>query len=600
MHKSATILCLTGSNILSMKKQIPICVLVGGSLQVGLTFLLIFIIAEQFGQPFGEAVFIGFLVALSSTAIVLKILQERAEVDSPHGRTTLGILIFQDIIIVPMMLFTPMLAGEAENVAQSLIVLFGKGALIIILVLVSARWVVPRVLYQIAKTNNREIFLLSIIGIGLAVAWLTSSVGLSLALGAFMAGLIISESEYSHQAMGNVLPFRDVFISFFFVSIGMLLDLNFLFSQLPLVLLITLSLLIVKAFVASLATIILGFPLRTAILVGLGLSQIGEFSFILSKTGLQYGLLAGDIYQLFLSVSILTMAFTPFIISFAPKGADLALKLPVPNKIKLGFCPVEEEKSVGKEDHLVVIGYGLNGKNLVRAASVANISYAIVEMNPETVRGEARKGIPIFYGDASQQEVLEHVDIDKARVAVIAISDPLASRRITEISRRLNPSLYIIVRTRYLNELELLLELGANEVIPEEFETSIEIFARVLSKYLVPRDEIEEFITEVRADGYEMFRSLSRDTGSLARLKTKLPGTDIVTFRIDENSLLAGKTLDEMELRREHKVTVLAVSRESEMIYNPCGDTKIMPQDLLVVIGLHEDITDFAKLTREK
>jgi CPA2 family monovalent cation:H+ antiporter-2 len=237
-------------------------VLMGGSIQVLLTLLVTFVIARQLGQPIGESIFIGFLVALSSTAIVLKLIQERAEVDSPHGRTTLGILIFQDVIIVPMILVTPLLAGATGNSGESALFLLAKGIGIIGLVIVSAKWIVPHVLYQIARTRSRELFLLSVIVICLAVAWITSSAGLSLALGAFLAGLIISESEYSHQALGNILPFRDVFISFFFVSIGMLLDIGFLFQQPEIIVLLTLSILALKTIIAGFAVILLGFPGR--------------------------------------------------------------------------------------------------------------------------------------------------------------------------------------------------------------------------------------------------------------------------------------------------------------------------------------------------
>jgi len=286
----------------SLKKllQIKKTVLMGGSLQVLLTLLATFFIFRQLGQTFGSAMFISFLVALSSTAIVLNLFQERGEVDSPQGRTTLAILIFQDVIIVPMILFTPLLAGSAGNQSQSIILLAVKGIGIISLVLVSARWIVPKALYQITKTRHRELFLLSVVVICLGIAWLTSTAGLSLALGAFLAGLIISESEYSHQALGNILPFRDVFTSFFFVSIGMLLDISFFLQQPVLILLITLGVLTIKSIIAGFTTLLLGFPIRMGILVGLALSQVGEFSFILSKTGIEHGLLSRDIYQIFL------------------------------------------------------------------------------------------------------------------------------------------------------------------------------------------------------------------------------------------------------------------------------------------------------------
>jgi CPA2 family monovalent cation:H+ antiporter-2 len=323
----------------SLKKllQIRKSVLMGGSLQVSLTFLATFFIARWFGQAFGEAVFIGFLVALSSTAIVLKLIQERAEVDSPHGRTTLGILIFQDIIIVPMILATPLLAGATGNLGESILVLLAKGIGIILLVMVSTKWIVPKALYQIARTRNQEIFLLIVVVICLGVAWLTSKAGLSLALGAFLAGLIISESEYSHQALGNILPFRDVFTSFFFVSIGMLLDVGFLFQQPGTIVLITLGVLVLKSIIACFASVLSGFHFRTSILVGLALSQVGEFSFILSRAGVEHGLLAGNIYQMFLAFSVLSMAATPFIITLAPRAADIILRLPLPRRTVIRY-----------------------------------------------------------------------------------------------------------------------------------------------------------------------------------------------------------------------------------------------------------------------
>ncbi|MBW1708650.1 MAG: cation:proton antiporter [Deltaproteobacteria bacterium] len=577
--------------------QIKKSVLMGGSLQVLLTLLATFCISRYFGRAFGEAVFIGFLVALSSTAIVLKLIQERAEVDSPHGHTTLGILIFQDIIIVPMILVTPLLAGATGNLSESPLFLVAKGIGIILLVMVGAKWIVPQVLYQIAKTRNRELFLLSIVVICLAVAWITSSAGLSLALGAFLAGLIVSESEYSHQALGNILPFRDVFTSFFFVSIGMLLDVGFLFQQPGFIGLLALCVLALKSIIAGFVTILLGFPLRIAILVGFALSQVGEFSFILSKTGIEYNLFTGNTYQLFLSVSILTMAATPFMIALAPRMADLVLGLPLPKRLKSGLYPGQEIKKEVKKDHLIIIGFGVNGTNVARSAKVSGIPYVIIEMNPETVRSEKAKGEPIHYGDATQEAVLQHTNIKDARIVVVAINDPAATRRITEIARRLNSKVYLIVRTRYLLEMKPLYELGADEVIPEEFETSVEIFTRVLSKYLIPRDEIERFVSEVRSDGYEMFRSFSKESASFSDLKLNLPGVEISMLRVEKRSILAGKSLSEIELRKRYGVTVVAISRDSQILPNPEADTRIFANDVLFVLGPPQKIAGVANMS---
>ncbi len=578
----------------SLKKLLEIkkSVLMGGSLQVLLTFLATLFIARRFGQAFGEAVFIGFLVALSSTAIVLKLIQERAEVDSPHGRTILGILIFQDIIIVPMILITPLLAGATGNLGETVLVLLAKGIGIILLVLISTKWIVPQVLYQVTRTRNQEIFLLSVIAICLSVAWLTSMAGLSLALGAFLAGLIISESEYSHQALGNILPFRDVFTSFFFVSIGMLLDVGFLFQQPGTIALIALGILLLKSIIACFVTILLGSPFRSSILVGLALSQVGEFSFILSRTGVEHGLLAGNIYQMFLAFSILSMAATPFIITLAPGAADILLRLPLPKRLIAGFSPVSEIKAEKKKDHLIIIGFGINGRNVARAARVSGIPYTIIEMNPETVRNEQAQGEPIYYGDSTQEAVLQHANIKDARIVVTAINDPASTRRITEIVRRLNPGVHLIVRSRYLQEMKPLYKLGANEVIPEEFETSVEIFTRVLAKYFIPRDKIEALVAEIRSDGYEMFRSLFKESSSLLDLKLQLHDVDISTFRIAQGSPLIEKTLAQIELRRRYEISVVAIQRDSKIFSNPGADTILHSNDLLFVLGSSEKISE--------
>lgn len=580
--------------------QIKKSVLLGGSLQVALTFLTGFLIALELGMPSGQSVFIGFLLSLSSTAIVMKIIQERAEIDSPHGRTSLGILIFQDIIIVPMILFTPMLAGTEGDVTGSLLLLFAKGVAVIAVVLVSARWVVPYLLYQIARTRDRELFLFSIIALGLAVAWLTSSIGLSLALGAFLAGLIISESEYSHQAIGNILPFKDIFTSFFFISIGMLLDTSILVAKPWLVAALIFSVILLKFIVAAFSITLLGLPIRTVVLAGLALSQVGEFSFVLSGTGIKYGLLTGDTYQLFLAVAILTMAATPLIIGASPRIADFASVLPMPKRFKYGFSPIFHSHREMKKDHLVIIGFGFNGQNVARAAAASDIPYAIIEMNADAVRSEQAKGEPIVFGDATHEAVLEQVDIEDARVVVVAISDPAATRRITEIVRRLNPKAYVIVRTRYILELEPLHALGADDVIPEEFETSVEIFARVLKKYLVPEDEIEQFVDEVRSGSYDMFRSLSKKTTSFSDFKLHLPNLQIRTMRVAPKSDICCKTLGQLELRKKFGVSVLAIRRNGEMISSPHGETEVREGDLVVMVGTPEKMASVASMFQNR
>ncbi len=583
--------------LIEIKKQ----VVFGGAVQVGLTILVVFFAARQFGLSSSEAVFYGFLISLSSTAIVLSLIQERSEVDTPHGRTGLGILLFQDVIIVPMILVTPLLAGNSPGGGGSNIFVFAlEGVAIISLILIAAKWLIPWLLHQVARTRSKELFMLCVVAICLVIAWLTSKVGLSLALGAFIAGLIISESEYSHEALGNILPFRNVFNSFFFVSIGMLLDTSFLIDNPALILIVSAGVVLAKAVAASSAAILLGLPLRSGILAGLSIAQVGEFSFILSRTGVENGLLA-DHYQLFLAVAILTMAATPFIIALAPRFADHILQLPVPPRIKSGLWPEPEiAGSAQLKQHLIIVGFGVNGRNVARAAKMTGIPYVIIEMSPDTVKTEREKGEPIFYGDAVHDEVLRHACVEDATVIVIAINDPSATRGITASINKMTKKAHVIVRTRYLNEMQALYDLGANDVVPDEFETSVEIFSRVLAKYLVPKDKIEELVTLCRSDGYEMFRSLSSQTSSFSSLDMHLSDVEVSAIRVEDNSKIAGRSLVQLDLRKKYSVTVLAVRRDAQTFPNPNVDMPFEVDDVLYVMATPEKLTESLGLFKNK
>jgi CPA2 family monovalent cation:H+ antiporter-2 len=576
--------------LLEVKKEF----LIGGTLQVLFTFVISLVMSLLLGLSMNTAILIGFLIALSSTAIVLRLLQEKDELGTPHGRIILGILIFQDIIAVPMMLVIPFLTGSTGNLLQTIPVLILEIIGMIVLVIVGTSWVVPKVLHRVARTRSQELFLLSVVVIGLAMAWLTSSIGMSLALGAFLAGLIISESQFSHQALGNILPFRYVFTSIFFVSIGMLLDIHFLVSHPLLILAAVITVLVIKAIVGGATTVVLGYPVRTAVLVGLAMSQVGEFSFILSRIGLDGGLLSPDLYQFFLATSILTMGVSPFLMGMSTGISDLLCRLPLPERLKSEKHGREEHGGELK-DHIVIIGYGLNGRNLSRAAKSARVPYVIIEMNPDTVAMERSKGEPIYYGDATNSLILEHANVADARVVVIAISDALATRRIIMAIRQISPRVRIIVRTRYLKEMKPLYALGASEVIPEEFETSVEIFARVLRSYLVPRDSIDQLTAELRSENYEMLRCPTKGY-TLSDLNVPLANVEIATVQVKEGVPVSGLTIKDIELRKKYGVTILLVQRDSEPVYNPGADTQLLPGDTLYIFGQPDKLAGALRL----
>lgn len=575
--------------------QIKRTVFIGGTVQMALTISVIAAIVHLWGMDWNKAIFMGFLFSLSSTAIVLKLLQEQGAMYAPHGRVAIGILIFQDIMVVPLMLITPILAGESDDWVSEVGILLLKVLAVIAITWVLARYIVPFLLDRVVKTKSKELFILTLVVICFATAWITSAIGLSLALGAFFAGLIISESSYSHQATSNILPFREIFISFFFVSIGMLLDLKFFLLNVHWIILLTIVTFIVKGTVSSIAAAILRYPTRTIILSGMTLSQVGEFAFVLSAAGLTYKLLSTETYQLFLAVSIVTMAVTPFVMKYEEEISEKLIKVLLPRDVRKrldSFAKLKKKKAKKQtevlKDHLVIIGYGINGKNVSKAARNARIPYIILELDPQLLAEAKRENEPIHFGDATDYHTLSQLDIQNARVVVIAISDQEATRKIIHNIRMFSQTAYVIVRTRYIKEIDKIVKLGADEVIPEEFETSIEIFTKVLRKYLIPFDEIEIFTQQIRSGNYEMLRSV----GALKKDNSiSIPELDIATIRVYQvKNEIVGKTLVESNIRARFGLNILAIHRGNHYITRLTPETTIEQSDTLYVVGAPEQI----------
>ncbi len=572
--------------LLRMKKT----AIVGGGIQVLLTIVVSAIVFYLVTGNINRAVFFGFLIALSSTVIVFKLLAEKGEIDSPHGRIMVGILIFQDICVVPLMLLIPTLSGEVVKVTD-IAMRMGKAALIIAIVFLSARWIVPELLHKIVHTRSRELFITTIILICLGIALLTSKFGLSLALGAFLAGLIISESEYAHQAAADILPFKDSFIGLFFVSIGMLMDIGYIADNFLKIAAAVLLIFGLKVITGMFSALIIGNPLRASIHAGLGLAQIGEFSFVLAVAGKASGLITGDFYQIFLSSSVMTMMITPFILRAAPSVSVWITSRHLLEKVaRLEKISESDEFPQKRHEHVIIIGFGLNGRNLARVLKEAEIPYVVLEMNSDTVREMKKKGEPIYYGDGTSKEMLHKLSIEKAKLLVIAISDPASTRKITSIARHENANLYIIVRTRYLAEVDDLKALGADEVIPEEFETSIEIFARVLHHYRFPHNVIMDMVDRIRSGNYTALRGVEIQKRHLFEKCEWLPEIELDGYRVPENSYLIDKSIKELQIRKKTGVTVIAVRRNSEVFTNPEPDFKFKEGDIILFTGDRESM----------
>jgi K+:H+ antiporter len=478
-----------------------------GLLQIGSAIVLSALTALAFGLLLNQGVFWGFLAAMSSTAVVLKMVTERGETNSPHGRLIIGILIVQDLAVVPMMVVTPVLGGIGEAGLLTVAWSVAKAALAVLLILVAAWYLVPRLLVEVVRSRSRELFVITIILVCLGIAWLSSLAGLSLALGAFIAGLIVSESEYSHQAMAEILPFRDSFNSLFFISIGMLLDLRILLAHPVLVMGLVVALVGGKMVTTVGAAVVTGYSWRAAVLTGIALAQVGEFSFILAKVGKSVGLLPGESFQVFLTVSVLTLLLTPFLLQASPRLARRAEALQrLRHWLPERHLDSHSVPSRHLRDHTIVAGYGVNGRNLAQVLRETEIPFVVVELDGETVHQEQKKGVPIVFGDITHPQVLRRLDIQDARALVLAISDPIATRRAVTVARQLSPALHIIARTRYLRDIEDLRVTGADQVVPEEFETSIEIFSLVLQHYRMPARVIAEKAERIRQEGYALFR----------------------------------------------------------------------------------------------
>ncbi|MCK4738322.1 MAG: cation:proton antiporter [Deltaproteobacteria bacterium] len=579
------------TRMLSIKRE----AMIGGALQLILTILPVYFFMTYVGLSFEIALLVGFVVAMSSSAIVLKLLVDRVEVNSSHGKLSVGILLFQDIGVVLMVL---VIQGFGEGTGVSLIGIgkeIGVALASIVVIVLAVAYFVPKLFYEVVKLRNREVFMLTIVLVCLGTAWVTSLLGLSLAIGAFIAGLAISESEYSNQIVAEVLPFRDTFSSLFFISIGMLIEISFIYSSFLNLIAIVVGIIILKALVVIIVGQVLKYPLRLSIIVGLNLAQIGEFAFILIMMGNEYEMLPNNLYQTLLAASVMTMAITPFFFEYSPNIAAYVGKL-------FGYRYKSHEKKVEglHQDHVIIVGYGLNGKNLARVLKETAIEHVVMDINSVRIKQARKSGHIAHFGDSSHPEVLKRMGITRAKMLVLAVTDPVTTRRTVQFAREINPNVTILVRTRYIKELEELYLLGADQVITEEFETSVEVFARVLKEYNIPGNIIQNQIDLVRQEGYAMLRNPSLGHERLVNLATILETSVMETFYVEPGCSIEDKTLASLDIRKKCGATVMAIIRDGKASTNPRGDFLVKAGDMLVLLGGHFELNSAMTMLQEK
>lgn len=554
-----------------------------GALQVGGTMAVVALLVVGLGLSIEKAIVVGALVSLSSTAVVLRVYGDRDALDTPHGRIIVGILIFQDLAIVPLMLVVRTIGGTDSSVA-SILTTIGISLVVVAGLLLTGRYVVPWLLKHLARFDARELFTLAIMLFGLGAAVLTARFGLSLALGAFLAGLIISESEYGAQAMSDVLPFRDTFSGIFFISVGMLLDAGVLIENPLPVLFAVAAVVLIKAIVTTGATLTLRRPLQVSLMTGIALAQIGEFSFVLATVALPLGLLTAAENQLFLGTAVITMLATPFLIAAAPATTRRLCRA-----LDLTTLPTADEATEAPgelRDHVIIVGYGVNGRNVARVVDGVGIPYIIVEQNGQVVESAQHEGQPIVYGDATQVHTLERVGVARARVLVLAIASPSDELRSVAIARQLNPGIRIVVRTRFVKSIRELEGVGADEVIAEEFETSLEIFSRVLRHYEVPSNVIEREVHAARMEHYGLaLGTADTPAGGLDALASLGVHRALSIVEVEPGSEAEGEHPAALRLRARTGVTVVAIARDGEAHVAPGPEFTFRTHDSVVLVG---------------
>jgi CPA2 family monovalent cation:H+ antiporter-2 len=558
----------------------------GGIVQVTCTIAVTAAIALFYGKTPGQALFYGFVLAMSSTAIVLRALAERGELDAPHGRFIVGTLIFQDLCVVPMVLLVPVLAGggSTSSVTNEIALALGKAAVIVAGALLAARFVVPRLLHRVDAARSRDVFLLAVLAICVGTAWLTSLVGLSLALGAFLGGMVVADTEFQHRAMGDIIPLRDAFMSVFFISLGMLFDTRLLINHPLEVALLLAGFVVGKASLSILAAAVMRFPARAAWLAGIGLAQFGEFGFVLMTLGASHGLTDKSTMSTVLTAGILSMFLTPVLIRLAPR-ISAGEKLISPLTRLLGVRGIEQvEHPEEIKGHIVVIGYGVAGKLVVRALGACGFPPIVLELNAETVRRAREAGESVYYADATSREALNHAQIHTARAVVILINDPQAILRVVDTVHRVAPAVPVIIRTRYLAERATLTKLGATDVVAEEVEASVEVIARLLRRLEVPRNLIDSRIREAREAlqtsdrRVKIPRNVLPEHEALADLK-------IDSMLVKEGSHAVGRTALELELRSKTRALIVAVRRGERLLDHPDPEEPFAVGDIIYLVG---------------
>ena len=475
--------------------------IIGGTLQILCTMGLGPLVAPWLGLTFSQGVFLGALLSLSSTVVVLKVLMERGEMGALHGRVALGILLAQDLAVVPMVVLLPSLVVGSDTLLRDLALASVKAAVVLLGAYVIGVRLVPVLLRRAAVSGTRELFLLGVVALALGTAFVTQFAGLSLAFGAFLAGLVVGESEFRTQVIAEVLPLRDLFASLFFVSVGMLIDPRVMLSESGEIALLSAVVVVGKVGIVATIVLLLGLPARVAVMAGLSLAQIGEFSFVLARVGVEQGAIPSSVFDLTLATALVTIVLTPALIRAAPRILGILQQLPILGR-HFKEPAIELVPTDGLTHHAVICGYGRVARELADALDARSLRYLVIEYNPEVARSLRERGVPVIYGDAANPAVLEHAHLDRARLLAILMPDARAAELATRYARSINPRLDVVARAVDVEHLERLRAAGATEVVQPEFEAGVEVIRHALRRFGVGGMELSSAVAGRRSAFY--------------------------------------------------------------------------------------------------
>lgn len=576
----------------SLKELQPVrrIALIGTPIQIALTMVLGYAIGRGLGMSWSDAVWFGGMISLSSTMVVLKTLMSQGRLGTLSSRVMIGMLIIQDLAVVPLMITLPQINDPTSGLGVLALAAL-KAAVFLVLMVFAGTRLIPRLMAYVAGWNSRELFLLAITAIGLGIGYVTYLFGLSFAFGAFVAGLVLSESDYSHQALSDIIPLRDIFGLLFFVSVGMLLDPAFLLNNWQTVLLVLILVVVGKSLIFGLLTRAFGYANITPLAVALSMFQIGEFSFVLARVGLSTNSIGGDLYALVLATATITMVLTPLLSNLAAPVYAYYRRHAEREPLQTINLP-----KGGLHNHVIIAGGGRIGSFAAHVMQRFAVPFVIIELDYRRVQQLKEQGLPVVYGDAAQEYVLEAAAVQEAALVISTAPATLTTQLISDQVRRLNPDVRVIGRAEGVEEMRLLYEHGVYGVVQPEFEAALEITRQALLHLNVPAGDIQQTVDAVRHDHYRPIYDLHGEYATLVQLSSAGHRLTMNWVDMPPDCDLSGRTLGELDVRRRTGVSIVGVLRDGELYANPTSEFRLVAEDRVAVLGDRTQIEAFRAL----